>query len=71
MGKWRRAGGAGERILSSVSRGLTFTYLPGAPGEALVGMREPATGLVAEMRELLPAGRRHLLEPEQAPSSKL
>ena len=50
---------------------LTFTYLPGAPGEALVGMREPATGLVAEMRELLPAGRRHLLEPEQAPSSKL
>ena len=56
-----------------VRRRLTFTYLPGAPGEALVGMREPATGLVAEMRKLLPAERRHLLEPEQAraQSSKL
>jgi ectoine hydroxylase-related dioxygenase (phytanoyl-CoA dioxygenase family) len=56
-----------------VRKRLTFTYCPGTPegGAPLVEMSEPAAELVAAMRELLPAERRHLLKAEPGPSSKL
>lgn len=43
-----------------VRKRLTFTYCPGAP--ALVGLKEPAVGLVTAMCKLLPAERRHLVD---------